>query len=410
MPAPSTIDRILAVVLTLAGVGGLVAASWILRRGSDAGTARDEGKVAARSGLGIKLSAGLAEAYGIEAKPVRAVRWQPRLAAYGRVLPNPQATSEVHAPVSGTLRALPDGWIRIGAAVDEGQTIAIVQARFSPQERLDFQSKAAEAEEKAKGADEICKIQVERVLRLEKIGDTVARFELEQAKIQLAEAKANVAAALAQARLWRQAIKSADQSTIALPIATPLRGEVIEVGLQPGTSVEAGALIARLVDFSKVLVRMDFRQNDLPPPTLDLVPSGADDASRTVPAKATRIGAAPGVDPASQLVGHLYAAAMADGSAAWRPGLFVKAEWADATAPPREAFAVPSSAILYHQGRALVYVRVDASRYERRDVLVLGNEGTDAIVGRGVHAGENVVFQHAQTLLSEEFRGNPDDD
>jgi hypothetical protein len=72
---------------------------------------------------------------------------------------------------------------------------------------------------------------------------------------------------------------------------------------------------------------------------------------------------------------------------------------------------VPSAALLYHQGRALVYVRLSPGRYERREVQVLGRDGERWVLAPGeVQAGEPVVCKRAQVLLSEEFRGEMDND
>jgi hypothetical protein len=57
-----------------------------------------------------------------------------------------------------------------------------------------------------------------------------------------------------------------------------------------------------------------------------------------------------------------------------------------------------------------VYVRIGPGRYERREVQILGREGDRWLLASGVTAGEPVVYQRAQVLLSEEFRGEADND
>jgi hypothetical protein len=91
-----------------------------------------------------------------------------------------------------------------------------------------------------------------------------------------------------------------------------------------------------------------------------------------------------------------------------------------------EAVSVPASALLYHQGRALVYACVRKDVYERREVQVLGRAGNRCVLARrppellggslesmvGLKPGEAVVSGdgHAQILLSAEFRRDNDDD
>jgi hypothetical protein len=82
---------------------------------------------------------------------------------------------------------------------------------------------------------------------------------------------------------------------------------------------------------------------------------------------------------------------------------------------------MPDDALLYHQGRALVYIRVpnQTRQFERREVRVLGRQGDRWLVAKhnsldpsivGVNEGDQVVYSGAQSLLSLEFRRDADDD
>jgi hypothetical protein len=411
MAASSRWDRWLAALLLLAGLAGLCVPALLLPRPGPTDGAKEAGKLAQRAGTSLKLSPKLAELYGLKAEPARGMTWQPRLAVYGRVVPNPRAAAEVRAPFAGTVRAAPKGWPGLGSPIGAGQELALLQARFSPQERLELRSKAAEAEEKLKGADEVLKVQQERVQRLGTVTSIVPRTEIDLALVQMAEARALRAGAVAQAHVWQQALKALDNQPIAVTLSAPLEGEIVEIGVQPGTPVEAGALLLKLVDFRKVLLRLDLPVGLGPlPETLEVVLPAADTETRATALVARRVGPAFGVDPASQYAGYYFSADGPGREATWRPGLFVQAHVPDAAARPVTATVIPATALLYHQGRALVYVQLSPGRFERREVLLLGREGELAYLGRGVRAGEEVVTQHAQVLLSEEFRGDADDD
>src|SRR5262249_7010601 len=126
-----------------------------------------------------------------------------------------------------------------------------------------------------------------------------------------------------------------------------------------------------------------------------------------------------------QFVGYLYqcdAAAKVPGAGAtsaaeapesrlatWRPGTFVKAELsAPATSEPRRAVSVPDTALLYHQGRALVYLLKargpEVTIFERREVQILGRHGDRWVLAAGeFRAGQKVVSDEPQVLLSAEF-------
>ena len=98
------------------------------------------------------------------------------------------------------------------------------------------------------------------------------------------------------------------------------------------------------------------------------------------------MGPGPSVDFSGQRIGVLYDAQPVDDSLAnaevpevWRPGLQVKAELRPESARAQPAVAVSVSAVLFHEGRSLVYVRVDDDQYQRREVRLLGRDGDNWI-------------------------------
>src|SRR5262249_28850350 len=181
--------------------------------------------------------------------------------------------------------------------------------------------------------------------------------------------------------------------------------------------------------FRFALVRLELPADLLtagPPPRVDLTavaprPPALDGASNrpepespppTIPA--TLVGHAPGIDPVSQLAAYWYEVdttrPAGNPAVSWRPGLFVKADVAVPKAATRRAVTVAGTALLYHQGRVLAFVRVGPGRYERREVQVLGRQDGRWALGGGVEAGEPGVSRPAPVLLSEEFRGEADND
>jgi hypothetical protein len=389
----------------------------------------------------IKLGTALAESHGIKDEPARSVVWYPSATIYGRVVSNPQATVEVRSPFAGTLRADPDNpWAASGRWVRGGQVLGRLDIRVGPQERLDIQGKLAEARAKHEGAEEVLKVHEERLNRLLKQPgiETLVRDDLDKARVLVAEARAQVVAAKAGVDLWQKALdalnKQGDHSDSAWtePLTAAADGEVTELAAKPGMVVEAGGLIARLVDFRRPLVRLDLPPDVLaagPPPTqvdISAVPTVAQPFGSAEPAEssattvsATLIGPASRVDVASQLVGYWYEVSPAkkpapdepnSGATSWRPGLFVQSHMKTSGAKPQQAVSVPPGALLFHLGRPLVYVRIGPGRYERRGVRVLGREGDRWVLAAGVAAGEPVVHQQAQVLLSEEFKPQGDMD
>jgi hypothetical protein len=389
----------------------------------------------------IKLGTALAESHGIKDEPAQSIVWYPSVIVYGRVVPNPQATVEVRSPFAGTLRADADNpWPAQGRWVRSGQVLGRLNIRAGPQERLDLQAKLAEARAKHEGAEDVLNVQQERLNRLLKEPgiETLVRDDLDKARVLVAEARAQVTAAKAGVELWQKALdalnKHGDRADSAWtePLTAPSDGEVTELAAKPGMAIEAGGLIARLVDFRRPLVRLDLSPEVLaagPPPTqvdVSAVPAVTQAFGSVEPAEssaitvsATLVGPAGSVDVASQLVGYWYEVSPAkkpapdeanSGGTSWRPGLFVQCHMKTAGAKPQQAVSVPRNSLLFHLGRPLVYVRIGSGRYQRREVRVLGHKEDHWVLAGGVAAGEPVVHQQAQVLLSEEFKPQGDMD
>jgi multidrug efflux pump subunit AcrA (membrane-fusion protein) len=141
--------------------------------------------------------------------------------------------------------------------------------------------------------------------------------------------------------------------------------------------------------------------------------------------RAVLVGPVGQADVSSQFLGYYYAVPVdADASKRsrlWRPGLFVQAHLLAPAAETVEpnAVVVPAAAVLYHQGRTLVYLQSAADKYERREVQILGFRDDLCYLAErsllapptvGIVAGDKVVSSGAQALLSTEFRRDGDDD
>ncbi len=406
----------------------------------------------------VDLGIEAADRYGLEEAPARAVSWTERVPVYGQVVANPRAVVEVRSPFSGTLRAASDtSWPAPGRWVRSGQALGWIDIRIGAQERLTLQDNLNHARLKKQGAEKVTALQRERVNRIESVSRSqiVPGQQLDDAKVLLVEAETQLAIATAAVELWRKALEEVDRpghrqtATYSQPLVSPGEGEVTELAARPGMSIEAGGLVAQLVDFRRMLVRMEIPPELLAagstgPSRLHAIAAGPANVGGIVPAtapadapptvEAIPVGAAPQVDATSQFIGYWYeseperpeGAAGKTGSVStegggpgtiWRPGLRVKASMTPPHARSRPAVSVPIGAVLFHQGRALVYVRVKPGAYKRRQVRLLGREGDSwALATRqtsepsGLEPGEVVVQRGAQVLLSEEFRSDVDAD
>jgi RND family efflux transporter MFP subunit len=414
-------------VVTLAVFAGLLGLAHLAHEEAKEERAREKGgekkaeKPKGPEGV-VELDPEAVKELKIQTTAARETKWRKHFVVYGRVVPNPRATAELRAAFAGTVRdADKPAWPMPGGPVQAGKVLGRLDIRVGPQERLDLETKLAEARLKEQGAKDVLAVHEERLSRLRMAGGGVSQAELDTARVQAAEARMKLAVARGAVAIWEGALKAIagrKASAWSQPLAAPLSGEVVQLAALPGAVVQPGDLLVRVVDFRRVLARVDFSAAALAqgsPPQLELaaVAGPSEDTKTRMPfVKARRVGPAPQVDATSQLAGYWYeVAASADAPGpVWRPGLFVNGQYADPAADEQSAVAVPLTALLYHEGRTVVYVREGPKKFERRKVQVLGQEGTEAFLSEGVRAGEAVVSARAQVLLSRERQGEGDND
>src|SRR5262245_32101489 len=250
----------------LAGLFGL--AFFIHQSGKQRSTGAEAGKAAevdAKVGV-IKLSAELARSYGIKVEPAQTVSWMEVVGVYGRVIPNPKASAEVRAPFAGTLQTAPGfPWPAPGQQVRAGQVLGRLDIRVGPQERLDLQAKLNSARSEQQGAEKIVALLRERAKPLQGLSEPgiISRKELDEVLVDLAKSETALRTATATVKLWQNALAEIDQqndlksTTWSQNLTAPADGEVVELTGRPGMVVEAGGVVARLVDFRQTLVRLD---------------------------------------------------------------------------------------------------------------------------------------------------------
>jgi RND family efflux transporter MFP subunit len=427
-------------MVALAFLVGVVALVYALheivyeRRGTGAAGERAQETKRTENNV-VKLGAELAGSLGLKVEATKEVEWHQGFSVYGRVVSNPRAIVEVRAPFAGTLRVAPHGsWPALGSRVEAGDVLGWLDIRVGPQERLDLEMKLREARAKLQGAEEVFKIQQERVARFQTLEGpgAVSRADLDPALVQRSEARTQLATAKASAQQWEDALAEISHqggdrkgSLWSQPLKAPAAGEITDLAGRPGMALEAGGLVARVVDFRRALVRLDIPSLALgegPPSAVELFTSaerppameGATNrpqpGSSVQSVRAQLVGPAPQIEASSQFAGYWYEADTAPHGGLWRPGLFVKALLKLKEAKPQHAVAVPETALLYHQGRALVYVQITPGKFERREVQVLGREASCSVLASGVTPGEFIVSRRAQVLLSEEFRSAADND
>ena len=111
------------------------------------------------------------------------------------------------------------------------------------------------------------------------------------------------------------------------------------------------------------------------------------------------ISSAPTVDPISQ--GRRYFFAIQDSQLPI--GMRLQAWLADQT-ETSSAVRVPSSAVIWHMGQSLVFIKSETGEFKRQILTAIRPVDQDYIVSDGLQPGDEVVTTGAQTLLSRELQ------
>ena len=255
---------------------------------------------------------------------------------------------------------------------------------------------------------------------LVQLNDSVLRAQVRQQEAQVATARANLArdeAALARAQELKErgylsqasldtatanqrAAAAALQSAEAAlseqrtrlsqtVIRAPVSGRIISRNVTRGQIVQAGTELFRMVRDGRLELDAQVPEADLPlvraGQTATLVSEEAGSVVGTV-----RI-VTPEVDPQTRLG---LARIALPANAALRPGMFARAEINVGAQP---AFVVPSSSIVYREGKAGVYVIGANDAVAFRAVTTGARQGDDLAV-TGLRAGERVVVSGAGFL------------
>ena len=188
------------------------------------------------------------------------------------------------------------------------------------------------------------------------------------------------------------------QVSDAKPLVVARGGIVTQVGAQPGEMVQPGQLLLEVTDYDQPLVRVAWPPDVRSPPA-EVGVSLAAEGARGV--RARLVGAAPTADPITRLPAYLYRAERGWGGA--RPGAAVVVAVADRGAPVH-GVVVPDRAVVQWEGLAWVFVEHGAGHFGRVRVTTDRPVPGGFLAERGLAAGDTVVVQGAEQLLSEEFR------
>lgn len=291
------------------------------------------------------------------------------ISAPGEILPAAGRHARVSAPVSGLIELHDvDASLAPGVRVRRGQRLAVMTAAMG-----EGGSALAAARREAREAED----EYARATRLF-AAEAIPARRLHEAEMRLAAARETLAGVGGSA---------VADSAGRLEIRAPLSGIVVEHRLVPGSRVEAGEHLLTIVDPSVVWlsVRVPAGQAASVRRTRGAWFSQPGDGSRYHSSRVLSVGAV--LDPVTRTIPVLYEVANASGTITI--GSLVQAEVE--TGERVTGIGIPVSAILEEDGRPLAYVQVSGERFERRDLVLGGRDGTYALVRSGLSESDRVV-------------------
>jgi biotin carboxyl carrier protein len=285
----------------------------------------------------------------------------------GRVIPDPSASGNVQAPLSGRLTPPPGGFPRLGQAVKAGDVLGYVVPPLSQAESSENRQRIIELEQQAT-------VVRQRLARFRAARDLVARQQIEEAEIEL-KAVESRRAALLSAR------------TAAEPLLAPVDGVVAQAAASPGQVAEPNALIFQIVNRDRLWVEAL---------TFDAF-AGARNASARLPDGRT-VGLdyqGTGFADRNQAIPIHFS--LLEGTRGLRMGqlLTVLAE----TEEVKTGMAIPRTAVVRAgNGQMIVYEHANAERFVPREVRVEALDAERVLVIAGLEPNRRVVTQGVELL------------
>jgi hypothetical protein len=339
---------------------------------------------------------------GLQLRALTTETMQPELVAYGRLEEDPSRVFGLRAPVSGTLRALDNrAWPRIGESISANAVVGLLEPRLAPADQISLTNQLATARaEQTAATSSVAAANgaYERTRILNADNKNVSDRALEEAQSRLASEKARLQTATDSVALLERSLR-ADAPANSQQLVLGRSGEVIEVSAQPGEAVEAGASILRVASFDQLLARVDL-------PVGGQVPSASSPARivvtgyEQVPISAERVSTSTATQPAAPTQSVLFRFRNTTGL---RPGLAATA-YIPVAGVARAGVVIPASAIVRTRGQAFAYVQIADGQFVRKSVPLDQPTVDGYMAPTGFAAGDRIVVQGAQMLLTEEFK------
>jgi cobalt-zinc-cadmium efflux system membrane fusion protein len=313
---------------------------------------------------------------------------RPSIAVYATLRARPDGEFSIHAPVAGRLGIGKAKFPQMGARIAKDQVIAAIVPQLTQnadRATLDL------AVQQARIELENARIERERLEGLLKAGAIPERRAVE-ARYREREALAMQSAAQRRRSTFGR-VQRTEGGSGDIDVRAPLGGTIVSVDTTPGAFVAEGQELLAVADLGHLWLEAHVPEHQAPGlgepvgawfaiPGSDEVVEVGEDGFVTVAGR---------IDPETRTLPVVFA--VENPGERLPLGAFVDAHLV--TGPPREALAVPTSAVLTEAGQSVVYVQPEGERFERRPVELGVQDGRYVEVLRGVAAGEHVVSRGA---------------
>ncbi|QVL50988.1 MAG: efflux RND transporter periplasmic adaptor subunit [Thiocapsa sp.] len=160
--------------------------------------------------------------------------WPDTFTLSGHVIPDPNASALVQAPLRGRIELPEEGLPLLGAPIREGQVLAYLVPILDAVDRTDLQAEVAELDGRIENL-------ARNLIRLRQLGDNAPRQELEETETEHTSLTAR-----------RRAI--ADSFSVRMPLTAAVGGVLALRNASPGQIVAGGETLFTVVDPKRLLV------------------------------------------------------------------------------------------------------------------------------------------------------------
>jgi membrane fusion protein, heavy metal efflux system len=294
---------------------------------------------------------------------------------------DPARTVNVMPSVTGQVIDL---MAQLGGRVTKGQQLAIIDSSDLAQ--------AISDEEKARSALKLTKQSLDRLMVLERTS-AIAVKDREQAQSDYAQAQSELERADARLRAIGAPLDAKANSRL-LSVKSPISGSVIALQVAPGAYLnDATAAMMTIANLDVVWVTANVPEKDVsfvyPGQTVKV--SVTSYPNRAFSGKVLFVSDV--IEPDTRR--NKVRIEFQNPDKALKPNMFATVTF---VAPPVTRITVPNSALLMTNDRTSVFVEVESWAFERRNVEIGYQEGTEAAIRSGLSPGDRVVVKGAVRL------------